>query len=345
MPRPKRGTSIAPAALRFCACLLVVAAIVAQAVATARAQDQPYDEAEYQRLIGQALDEFGRGNWDEAEGLFAQAHRIHPNARTLRGLGVSAFEARRYVRAIEHLQAALSSSVNPLSDEQRAEVQRALERAESYVATVEITVDPAAADVRVNGEVLEPGRVRVARVDPGLVQVQASASRFASSARELRVAAGERTRLSLQLVPERAQLTGDDAGARRPVAVDPHADRAPLGGPRFHAWKWITLSVGGVALLGGGTAHLIRELTVTDYNADDRCLVVAPGEDVPGRCRDYRDTVRDTEVAMAIGYAAGGLLVGAAVAMFVLEGGADPTPERAAGCTVDLGAMRCLVRF
>jgi len=342
---PKAESSVRTRAPRFGACALVAFWLATQAVATVAAQDAAYDEAQYQSAISQALDEFERGNWDEAEGLFAQAHRIYPNARTLRGIGISAFEARRYVRAIEHLQAALRSSVNPLSAEQRAEVERAIERAEGYVATVEISIVPADAEVRVNGELLAAtAGARVARVDPGLVQVQGSAPSFSVSVRELRVAAGERAQLALQLMSERAA----------PIApLDEHAvatvdyDEPPAAdGVRFHAWKWLALGAGGLFVVAGGVAHVKRELTASDYNDDESCLMVVRGMELPSHCRGRREDMRDAEVFMGIGYGAGALLIGGAVMMFVLEDSSSaPSSAQAPSCELGFGAVRCLGHF
>jgi hypothetical protein len=323
--------------------------MMAGASGAASAQDAAHDEARYQELIGQALDEYERGNWDEAEGLFAQAHRIRPNARTLRGIGIAAFEARRYVRAVAHLRAALGSSVNPLTREQRTEVERALERAQTYVATIEITTDPAAAEVRVNDEPLAGGgAVRLARVDPGLIQLRASAPSHSTSVRELRVAAGERQRLLVQLVPLRATPTrAAPAGTAKDRGDAPISARSapPPDGPRFGAWKWLALGVGGLALLGGGSAHVMREVTASDYNHDASCLTVAAGADLPNRCRTRRQRMRDTELFMALGYGAGAMFVGGALLMLVLEGGAETTSERADGWRLGVGAVQCFARF
>jgi tetratricopeptide (TPR) repeat protein len=329
------------------------------ATATASAQEEPYDDAAYQRLIAQALEEFQRSNWDEAEGLFAQAHRIHPNARTLRGVGIAAFEARRYVRALEYLRNALRSVSNPLTDDQRVEVSSAIERAERYVATLELTLEPPDADVRVNGEPLaSTGAARTAQVDPGLVQVQASAPNHVSSARELRVAAGEHSRLVLRLVPDRAETTRADVAdaayaqtTAAPTRVDGGAADASASGsssstaPQFGAWKWVTLGVGGLALLGGGAAHVKRELTASDHNADGDCLQLEAGEKAPDHCHRYREQIGDAELWMAVGYTSGGLLIGLAVAMFALEGSSDASPQHAGGCELGLAAMQCALRF
>src|SRR5437763_10868 len=66
--------------------------VAAQSAAAQASAEQNYDE-----LIRQAVTEFSLGHWTEAKVFFARAHARNPNARTLRGLGLSCYEARSYV--------------------------------------------------------------------------------------------------------------------------------------------------------------------------------------------------------------------------------------------------------
>src|SRR5262245_59777470 len=77
----------------------------------------------YDQTIESALNEYRLGNWEEATALFTQAHALRPSARTLRGMGLSEFENRKYVSALVHCTAALADPRNPLNDEQRAELE------------------------------------------------------------------------------------------------------------------------------------------------------------------------------------------------------------------------------
>jgi hypothetical protein len=70
-----------------------------------RAQVPPV--AGYRDLVAEATREFSAGNFAEARTLFEQAHAAKPSARTLRGLGLTAYELRRYVQAVSELEAAL----------------------------------------------------------------------------------------------------------------------------------------------------------------------------------------------------------------------------------------------
>src|SRR6478609_8057933 len=99
-------------------CALLRALVLLCVLAAARASAQESDESK--RLLQEALTEFNAGRWDEAYALFSRLNAQDPGARTLRGMGFSAFEARRYANAVIDLQAALVEKRRPLSADQRA---------------------------------------------------------------------------------------------------------------------------------------------------------------------------------------------------------------------------------
>ena len=82
----------------------------------------------YRAAINEALAEYKAGHFEEARSLFAEAHGIYPNSRTLRGLGMTAYELRRYRESIEYLDEALSSPVKPLDGRLRNETESLLNR-------------------------------------------------------------------------------------------------------------------------------------------------------------------------------------------------------------------------
>jgi len=73
------------------------------------------------------------GRWQEARALFQQAHEEYPNARTLRGIGMAAFEMRDYVGAYRALMQALASEERPLTRRQRRATQALLEETRAFI--------------------------------------------------------------------------------------------------------------------------------------------------------------------------------------------------------------------
>jgi len=93
----------------------------------ASAAAQPSD---YKALTEAAVEEHSLGHYEEARALFAKAHAINPNARTLWGMGTAAFEARQYVDAMQLFQAALSDTRKPLTEAQSKQAESLRKRAE-----------------------------------------------------------------------------------------------------------------------------------------------------------------------------------------------------------------------
>jgi hypothetical protein len=120
--------------------LVVAPSVVAQDAASVEGEPSPA----YRALIEGAVQEFAAGNFAEARALFRRAHAISPNARTSRGMGMSAFELRDYAEAVHLLGEALLDVRQPLTDEQRGQVTALLARAEAFVARFTVLADEGA---------------------------------------------------------------------------------------------------------------------------------------------------------------------------------------------------------
>lgn len=292
---------------------------------------------EYRQLVQQALDEFERGNWDEAAGLFQQAHQISPNARTLRGMGLAAFEGRRYVASIESLRAALASTVNPLTDKQRAEVEETIARAEKYVARLQLTVTPESAEVWVNGEAVPGnGGDRIVILDPGLIEVRASSPGHQLALRQLRMVSGAQQHLELRLAPSSA------------AAVDGKADTARNGSFPYATFGWLSVGLAGASAIGSLVAWQSRESAAKDYNGKD-CGSDSMTMANASSCDDLSDQVSSAETAIVITAVGAGVFVGAAVLFFVLDGtqGSSDEAPAAQACTGGPGdiGVQCSLHF
>jgi hypothetical protein len=120
----------------------------------ARAQSTSVDPAPagYDHAIDQAVAEFAASRWAEARALFLQAHALYPNARTLRGIGMSSYELRDYPEAVRTLDEALTSTVRALTAEQRTQVTELRDRAAALVGRYEVPVAPAGARFYLDGQ-------------------------------------------------------------------------------------------------------------------------------------------------------------------------------------------------
>lgn len=124
--------------VRSLLCALCV--LFAHGVAAAQDAQPP---AKYQELVDFGLSESAAGRFAEARAAFRQAHALYPNARTLRVIGMVAFELRDYVDAVRHLEPALTERRRALDAEQRAQVSKLLEQCRGYIARYSTSELPA----------------------------------------------------------------------------------------------------------------------------------------------------------------------------------------------------------
>ena len=177
---------------------VICALFVFAFVAPVSAQKSGRNESKYQDLIRRALQEYSAGNWTEARVFFEDAHAISPNARTLRGLGMTAYEARSYVESIKFLEQALASQVRALTPQLAKEARNVLEQARRFVSAVNVQLEPEEAELRVDGRVVSKDDQARLIVDPGEHEFTAAAEGY-EPARRLMVAEGGR-RINLHMV-------------------------------------------------------------------------------------------------------------------------------------------------
>src|SRR5262245_41678374 len=113
--------------------------------------DDSRDASEYNAIVHSAVSEYNAHNWQEALALFKQAHALQPNARTLRGIGNTAFELRHYAESLAALRASLDEKRKALTEKESAEVRSSIARIEHYVGNVRVVLSPAQATLAVDG--------------------------------------------------------------------------------------------------------------------------------------------------------------------------------------------------
>lgn len=184
---------------------------------------QPAESPAYRELVEQALSEYGGKNYEEAASLFARAHQLYPNARTLRGMGMASFELRRYPESIEQLEGALASQVRPLDEALRGETQALLQRARGFVATVTVDLEPRAAELWLDGSKVESAEPLHLQLGQHVLEARQAGRQ--SERRVLRVRGGELLQVKLALVAD-GSVHADDGS---------HSERRPL---YKNAWLW-----------------------------------------------------------------------------------------------------------
>lgn len=142
--------------MKFLGCWVLVGTLFVIPLASAQSGGRPVESATeseaYREAIGAAISEYDLGHYSEAREQFRRAHALFPNARTLRGLGITEFELRDYNEAKAFLEQSLASRVKPLEATQRADTESLLERTRGYLGTVRLRISPPTASVSVDGQ-------------------------------------------------------------------------------------------------------------------------------------------------------------------------------------------------
>lgn len=233
--------------------------------------------ADYDAIVVQALAAYEAGRWDEARRLFEWAHGLMPTARTLRTIGMSAFNQGDYVAALQNLEAALADSRKPLTDEQRVHAAELIERANQQVGRFKLRVSPAGARLLVDRKspVLIGDDQLV--LTPGQHELSLRAEGYQPLDRRLQVKARDRAALELKLLPAGATPAEPETSAAAAAAtVQPEADKGAA--TRAHtepdgarvALGITSLVVGGAALIGSGVTAALALSEKSDLDAECR---------------------------------------------------------------------------
>ena len=196
------------------------------------------EPAGYRDAVDSAIAEYEAGRFAESRALFERAHALFPNARALRGMGMTEFELRNYPASIYFLEQALGSPVRPLQNELRTETEKLLARARGFVGRVKFVIDPPDAAVVLNDTRLQLGADRTLNLIVGDYTLHVGAQGYGSESRPLRIAGGEEQTVTVQL-PKQLEAP---APALQPVAAT--APKADEGSSVFASpWLWAAVGV------------------------------------------------------------------------------------------------------
>jgi hypothetical protein len=213
---------------------------------------------EYREYVDTALREYRLGNFNEAKALFASAHALSPSARTLRGLGMCAYELRSYVEAIHWFEQSLNSSERPVTAEMRTEIEGLLRKARAFITRIRVSVEPTWAKIRVDARPAERDANGFIRIDPGNHELAIEAPHHETVMRTVRTMGGEELTLNIVLSPQReaaasvrqSETTPGTTLADAPVptasigAANAETSRASVG-------PWIVIAASGAVTVTG----------------------------------------------------------------------------------------------
>ena len=238
-------------------CFAVLSCLLSQAPQSVGAQSASREDSpEYRKLIRKALEEYDLGNWPEAKLFFGDAHKLFPSARTLRGLGLVAYEQRDYVSASDLLEQSLASNVRALTKELRVPVQQTLEQSRHFEARLEVSVEPPGAELRLDDEPVVRDASRSGarqswgprpRRQPRRLSKRDTPRLFGRRCRET---LGDRAARAAGRRQRRCARATATASGWKPLTVTPAPARAVAS--ESSSAPWILIAASGAVAIGGG---------------------------------------------------------------------------------------------
>jgi len=299
---------------------------------------------DYARLSQAGIAASMAGRHEEAYALFQQAHAASPSARSLRLLGATAFQLRRYSMAIQHYVASLADGRRPLTPEQRTQAEGELTIARSLVGRVHVTTATPGATATIDGDEIALD-VNVV-LDPGAHELVVRAAGYLEQRRSFTTRGAEERRFDLRLDPQVTanttnttnttnviESTRERAGAASPdTGIDPVVDASQRpnaetsADTRFVVGGAIALGVGIAGLGVGIGAQLIGQDAINQWNASQVPAGLCSSEGNPGRppandpadCIALYDRWSNAQPWVYVGYVAGGLLTVTGIVLLLI---------------------------
>jgi hypothetical protein len=307
------------------------------------------------------LDAYKAGEYAKALNLFDQARAVYPSAQILRMTGYSHLALQHWEQAIQILEQSLSSTITPLSDEDRQDVQEQLNKALAHFGTVTVSSSVPGAELSVDdGPARKLPLEQPLRLLEGAHRLEVRASGRNDAAEDIVVEGGKELQITLNPKP---------VAQEAPPPPPPPPKAAPKPAPGwagvrlFPAQREIGLAAAGtgVAL---GAATLVTALVGADLRSNVAEDVRLHQESFGQSCErgDYRlcvydravinndadraDMLRDTSVWMGIG--AGALFaVGVTLYLLAPDGplATPPQPKVGVRCGPLAGGAACAGAF
>jgi tetratricopeptide (TPR) repeat protein len=300
------------------ACCVFHSSALAQPSSAARA------DSSYDALVLKGIAEYERGNWIEANAFFTRAHALQPNARTLRSLGMVAYELRTYVEAIGYFQAALQHQQRPLTAEMRSQIDNMLREAEGFIARIRLDVEPATAKLSVDGQAPTFDPDQRLMLDAGQHEIVVTADGFESLTRELVARPGDRSQFRWRLAPVESQQAVSEAAVAT-LNADQATDSSSFW-DRFDGQQKLALGVGAAGVVTLGVAATFTALMLAK-NSESNSGHCTPACDRRGF--QLREDARRNGNLATYTSLGGAALLSAALIVYLTAPGVEDRPTTA----------------
>jgi hypothetical protein len=337
--------------------VLVAAAAAAAAPRSAAAQSPGLAEEEAR---ASARSHFERGvslmqneNWTAALIELERSLEVLPTRSALFNLAMCRKALHRYVEALDAFEQWRSEHAGDAREEERQAVDEALADLIEFIGEIRLDVQPAGAEVRLDGEMIGIAPIEGRRrVEIGHHRIDVRLEGFEDGSREITVGARDQLALALTLVrappppapvppppPEPVPPPPEPVPIARPlpVAPDPVPLPPPPPGGLDSGWFYGSLALALAAGVAGGVTGGLALSREADFDAAaERC---ESGRE-PQACLDGRSIADEAEVfelaTNVLLPVAGALAITALVTgLFTDFGGAESPPADGTGSASD----------
>lgn len=141
--------------------------------------------------------------WGEALEQFRQSFELVPRPSAAFNIATTLVRLGRHVEAVAAFERYLQIADPSAEGSRYADAQAQLQTERGSIATLELSIDPADAELRIDGQRIADGAAasRVRSVDPGTHTIEASAARHRAFMTTVRVRSGERLPVRVRLEP------------------------------------------------------------------------------------------------------------------------------------------------
>jgi len=313
------------------------------------------ERANARALADQGVQAFSEGRWQDTVDLFDRAEALIDAPTHLLYSARAHAKLHHYVKARElYLRIArqqLATNAPKAFVNAQATASQELKDVEPHIGQLTITLrgpEPKLAKVTLDGSAVHSALIGVARpIDPGEHQIHAEAPGFSPQTKKFTIDDAGKVSVALELTPVSTPVVGaapppsPPPAASAPLGPDPAkgVDTSKPNTQRIAAY--VAFGVGAVGL-GAGTVFGLSSKSKRSQ-ADDKfqqcggasgCTTDNP---LSAQVSSLDDSARTSKTLSIIGFVAGGVGVGAGIALFVLSRHHDEAPASGWSITPRIG--------
>ena len=269
----------------------------------------------------QGVDLFHEGNFEAALAEFRKAYATAPSYRLLYNIAQAYYELHDYVNALKTYQQYLADGGAEIAASRRAQVEDAVQKLQARIAYLDIQVNVAGAEVRVDDVAVGTSPLpNSVAVNPGPRRLSAVKAGLAAAPQTITVVGGDRINLALEFSDLKAPkkmpsfLQDAETESRTQAAASTSQSRAPMVA---------SLVVTGACAATAGVFGWLALRAKNDFARDLDTFKVSSSQLESDRSL-LRTYALVTDIAVATTLVAAGFSV-----YFIVSRSSEPAPQTA----------------